>query len=138
MKSNPQAAAQKWANAMANASTAYTEGVQAVSVPPGQAAARQQGAYVANVQANAGKWANNVAAVPLNEWQSAAVNKGAPRLATGAAQAQGKFTTFLQALLQYEQAGLNSLPPRGTFEQNLGRMSAWANYMHKFQKPAGT
>ena len=138
MKTNATAAAQKWASAMAGASASYTAGVQAVTVAPGQKAAASQANYLAGVQNKVGEWAANVAAVGLGEWQNAAVNKGAPRLGSGATAAQGKFTTFLQALLQYEQNQLGALPPRGPKGSNDQRMIAWSHAMQQFKKPAGT
>ena len=138
MKTNAQAIAQKWATNLGGAVTAYTAGVQGVTVAPGQKAAAAQATYVARVTERAGVWANNTAAVSLTEWQQATVNKGAPRLATGATAAQTKFQTFMTALLQYESNGLGSLPPRGSLQQNQARMLAWSNYMAGFTKPAGT
>lgn len=138
MKSDPAAAAQKWATAMQGAGTAYTAGVNRVTTAPGQSAARQVQQYINQVAARAQVWAQNVAAVSLQEWQQAAINKGAPRLGTGAQAAQSKFQTFMQALLAYEANGLGSLPARGDFAANQQRMIAWSTYMHNFTKPAGT
>lgn len=138
MKTDPVAAAQKWATAMGAAGASYTDGVNRVNTAPGQAAARQVNTYVARVQERAAVWATNVAAVSLQEWQQRTVTKGAPRLGTGASAAQPKFQTFMTSLLQYEQAGLGQLPARGDFGANQQRMIAWSNYMHGFTKPAGT
>lgn len=138
MKTNAAAIAQKWATAMGGATQAYTTGVQAVTVPPGQKAAAAQATYVARVQEKAPIWAANVAAVSLQTWQQDTVNKGAPRLASGAQAAQTKFQTFMTALLQYESAGLGSLGARGTLAQNQARMITWSNYMANFKKPAGS
>ncbi len=138
MKSDPTAAAQKWASAMGAATTAYTEGVQRVQTAPGQAAARQINVYTARVLERANVWATNVAAVSLQAWQQASTQKGATRLASGAQAAQPKFQAFMTALLQYEANGLTQLPARGDFAANQQRMVAWSNYMHNFVKPAGT
>ena len=138
MKTNATAAAQKWATNLGGAVNAYTQGVQGVTVAPGQKAAAAQATYIARVTEKAPIWAANVAAVGLGEWQQAAVSKGAPRLASGAAAAQPKFTTFLNALMQYEANGLGSLPPRSASGNNDQRMLAWSNYMKNFKKPAGS
>lgn len=137
MKTNAQAAAQKWATNLGGATQAYTAGIQAVTVAPGQKAAAAQAQYIARVQERAPIWAQNVAAVGLQQWQQDTVQKGAPRLASGAQTAQPKFQTFLTALLTYEQNGLGTLPPRGTLAANQQRMIAWSNYMAAFKKPAG-
>ena len=138
MKSNPTTAAQKWATAMGAATPAYTAGVQAVTVAPGQKAAAQQAVYIARVTEKAPIWAQNVAAVPLQTWINDTVTKGAPRLATGAATAQPKVQAFMTALLPFEANLLGTLPPRGTIAQNQARMNAWFTGMQAFQKPAGT
>ena len=138
MKSNPQAAAAKWATAMSGAGTAYSAGVNAVTVAPGAKAAAAVNNYTAGVANNAQKWAQNVNAVTLNEWQTAATTKGAPRLASGAQAAQPKFTTFMTALLQFEANAINQLPPRGPKGTNDQRMLQWSQIMQTFKKPAGS
>jgi hypothetical protein len=138
MRSNPTAAAAKWANAMAQATPAYTAGVQAVTTAPGQLAAAQQATYIARVTEKAPIWAQNVAAVGLQSWMNSTVTKGAPRLASGAAAAQPKVTAFMTALLPFEQNLLGTLPPRGNTAQNQARMNAWFTGMQAFKKPAGT
>jgi hypothetical protein len=138
VKTNAQASAQKWATNLGAAVTAYTNGVNAVTVPPGQKAAAAQATYIARVTEKAPIWAANVAAVPLGTWQQAAITKGAPRLASGASAAQPKFTTFLTALMQFESNGLGQLPPRSPSGNNDARMIQWSNYMKTFKKPTGS
>lgn len=133
MRTADQAAA-AWVAGLSNAGQKITDGVNSVTVAPGQLAARQKGAYTQGVAANADKWAKNVGAVPLATWQQDVIQKGVPRIATGAAQAQQKFGVFLAKLLPFIAAGKGSLPPRGSFDQNIARMTAWARYMHGFQK----
>lgn len=123
-----------WSQQLAGAGAKIQAGVQGVSVAPGAAAARQKSAYVAGVTAKADKWAQNVAAVSLSEWQQAFINKGIPRIATGAQAAQPKFTQFMNKLLPYQKSGISSLPARGNLQQNIGRMTQWVNYMAQFQK----
>ena len=138
MRSNPTAAAQKWATAMGQATPAYTAGVQSVTVAPGAKAAAQQAVYIARVTEKAPVWARNVAAVPLQTWINDTVTKGAPRLATGAAAAQPKVQAFMTALLPFEQNLLGTLPPRGNIAQNQARMNAWFTGMQSFTRPTGT
>jgi len=121
MPKDASAVVTKWqANASA-ATQAYKDGVSRVSVPPGQAAARQKNAYVQGVQANADIWAKNVN-IPLGEWQAAAAGKGGDRYAGGITAGAPKMAQFMQGFLPKVQAIANSLPPRGTLEQNLARM----------------
>lgn len=134
MAKDPTAVSQKWAAGMQNAGQAIADGVGAVTQAPGQAAAAQKAVYLQNVQANADKWARNVANVSLAEWKDAMINKGAQRIGQGAVAAQPKFQQFMAKLLPFIESGVKTLPPRGTFQQNLARANAWATYMHTFQK----
>lgn len=129
---NPADAAQKWAQNLGAAGTAYTAGVQAVTQAPGQLAANAADRYVAGVQASLPKFKANTAAVSLADWQNAAVNKGAPRLATGATAAMPKFSNVLTQLFPYIEQVRNSLPPRGDIEQNIARSAAFQRGMSKF------
>jgi hypothetical protein len=130
--------AANWAQRLGASSDKMTAGVNAVTVAPGQAAARQKNVYLQNVQANADKWAKNVAAVPLSDWQSAYITKGIPRIASGATQAQGKMQDFMDKLLPYQQSALSSLPARGTYDQNKNRAMQWMDKMHAFNYKSGS
>ena len=130
----PDQVAAKWANNLGAATASIQQGVEAVKVAPGQAAARQKGAYVQNVQAAADKWAANVAAVSLQSWQNDMVAKGIPRVATGASAAAPKMTAFMGKLLPYIDSGKSQLPARGNLQQNKARVMAWIDYMAGFSK----
>lgn len=128
-----QAAAQ-WAQRLSGATDRITQGVNSVTTAPGQAAARQKAAYLANVQAAGDKWASRVASVPLSDWQQAMTQKGAPRIAQGAQAAQPKFAQFMGQLLPYIDSGKSALPARGNLEQNIARSTAWIRHMSNFQR----
>lgn len=129
---DPNSVANKWATNLAAAanSGAVTAGINAVQVAPGQAAARQKGVWLQNVTAAADTWASNVAAVPLQSWQQDAINKGVPRIATGATAAEPKFVNFMTKLLSTVNTAKAQLPPRGTFQQNLQRANQMATALH--------
>lgn len=129
----PDQIAQKWATNLAGATETIKAGIQAVSVAPGQAAARQAQAYIQGVQAAQQKWQRNVSSVSLAEWQQATIDKGVNRIATGAQAAQPKMQSFLVKLLPYQQNLKGSLPARGGLEANIARMDAWVRGMAKFQ-----
>jgi hypothetical protein len=134
---DPSKSAQKWADQMANASASVTDGVMRMQEAPGIAAARNVDGYVAGVNANRGKWAQRVAAVPLGTIQQAMIQKGIPRMAEGASLAKGKVVAIQQALSTYQQAGLaqlNSQFPK-TKANAKARAAWWIDYMGKFRKP---
>lgn len=133
MASDPTTAAQKWANNLAAAANSgvVTAGINSVTVAPGQAAARQKAVWASNVAAAQDKWAANTAAVTLQAWQQDAINKGVPRIATGATAAEPKMQAFLTKLLPVINNAKNNLPPRGTFQQNLQRATAMATALHQ-------
>lgn len=134
MAGTPDQVAARWAAGLANAGEKIRSGVEAVSIAPGQAAARQAAVWAANTQASQSKWARNTAAVSLADWKNAIETKGIPRIAAGATAAQPKFATFMGKFLPFVMAAKQSLPPRGTFEQNKARATAMMDAVHKFQK----
>lgn len=133
MARDPSAIAQRWAQQLGQAGPKITEGVQSVTVAPGQAAARQKSAYINGVTAAQDKWASRVAAVTLSDWQQAMVAKGAPRISQGAQAAQPKFAAFMGKLLPYIDSQRASLPPRGDLGANIARMTAFVQGMAKFR-----
>jgi hypothetical protein len=130
VKATAAAATTAWSTNFAAAGTKYTAGINAVTVAPGQLAAAQQAAYVANVQANANIWASKVAAVPLASWKTAATTTGVQRLATGATKGEPKFSAFMTAFLPVLTGIVDSLPARGTFSQNMARFTQYATNLH--------
>ena len=129
----PEQSGRTWAQNMTRSRQRITSGVQAVTVAPGQAAARQKSAYVNNVAASADKWATNVSKVTLNDWQTAMVNKGIPRIASGAQAAEPKFVTFMGKLLPYIDTAVRNLPARGNLDQNINRMTSFVRNMAQFK-----
>lgn len=125
-------AAQDWVNGLSAKTAKIKANVEAVTVAPGQAAARQKAAYVAGVTSRADHWAQRVGAVTREEWITAMVTKGIPRIASGASAAKDKMAAFFQVMLPYVERGRSSLPARGTYEQNKTRAMAWMDYMHAF------
>ena len=124
--------AQHWADRLNQSGQKITDGVNATKVAPGQLAAKQLNAYLANIQARAQVWAARTGAVSLSAWQSAMTTKGVPRIGQGATASVPKMAQFLGKLLPYVDSGRSSLPARGSYAQNVARMTQWADYMHKF------
>lgn len=132
-QNDPQAIAANWAARLGQSTSKITAGVNAVSVAPGVAAARQADVWVNNTTAAKGKWQRRVQAVSLQDWQAAMNGKGVQRIGPGATAAEGKFAAFMSQLLPHISAGQAKLQPRGTFDQNVARMVAWSNHMHSFK-----
>lgn len=130
----PQEAAAAWAQRLAGSTDRINRGVQGVTTAPGQAAARQKAVWAQNVANSQDKWASRVASVSLPEWQQAMTQKGVQRVASGAQAAQPKMEAFMGQLLPHINAGLGSLPARGTLDQNIGRMTTWVRHMANFQR----
>lgn len=130
----PDQIAAKWSQNLGAAGTQIAAGVNAVKTAPGQAAAAQKQVWVNNTTQAANKWASNTAKVTLPEWQDAMISKGVPRIASGAAAATPKFTTFMAKLLPFIDQQVNALPARGDLEANIARSAAFARGMSKFSK----
>jgi hypothetical protein len=130
---NSQQWLQKWSTNLNAAGTYIKNGVNAVTVAPGQAAAAAQDRFLAGVTqaVQNGKWARNVSAVSLQQWQSAMINKGIPRIAQGTAQAvqtKGPAIDTLLANVSAAQAAIASLP-KGGIEQGIARATAFMRAM---------
>lgn len=130
VKATAAAAAEAWGTNFGASGTKYAAGINAVTVAPGQLAAAQKAAYLANVQASANVWAAKVAAVDLNTWKNAATTTGAQRLSTGATKGAPKMQAFMTNFLPVLSGVVGSLPARGTFDQNLARFTTYAQQLH--------
>lgn len=131
VKKSAADAATNWVNAMQNAGTNYTAGVNAVKVAPGQLAAAAADTWANNVAAAKPKFSANVAAVSLSAWQQDAINKGAGRLGSGATAAQPKMQAFMTKFIPNLTNIVGSLPPRGQYSQNIARLTQYLNAVHQ-------
>lgn len=132
VKTDPATAAQNWATKFAGSGDRAKQGAMAVTVAPGQAAARQASTWAANVAAAQAKFAKNSAAVSLTSWQQSYSDIGVPRFASGAQKGQNKVAAFMGQFLPVLSSAVASLPPRGTYEQNKARAVALMDKLHGF------
>lgn len=137
-KLSPTDAAAKWSNRLSNSTQDIANGINAVTVAPGQKAAAKSAKMKANLNAaiDSGKWAQRVSGVTLQQWKDAAINKGVPRIAGGAQAAQPKMTAFLSQLFPYQDSLKSSLAsmPDVTPTDNENRMLTWMRGMSKFKQ----
>lgn len=124
-------AAARWQQNFGASGPRWAAGINAVTVAPGQAAAAAQDRYLAGVQANVGKFARNVAAVPLQQWKDISTSKGQARLAAGAQAALPKYQAQIERVLATAKQVIAGLPPRGDVEQNIARSAAFQRGMHQ-------
>lgn len=124
-------AANRWVTNFGASGQRWAQGIEAVTVPPGQAAAAAMPRYLSGVQENAQKWAARTAAVPLATWKQVSVQKGQSRLASGATAGQAKYQAAIGRVLSAASSIIAGLPPRGTVEQNIQRSSQFQLQMHQ-------
>lgn len=139
IKSSPQEATQKWVNNLSASTTHIQAGVSRVTVAPGQKAAAQADKWLQRVTASKDKWRSRVGAVSLQDWQSAMVNVGIPRVAQGAQAKQSKFTAFATQFFPYLEQGVARVQsmPSTTLEQNIQRAVAMIQHNAQFKRSGG-
>lgn len=134
----PQQAREKHARNLKAASQDITNGVNAVTVAPGQQAAAKQNKMLNNLTeaVNSGKWARRVASVPLQEWQQKMLTKGLPRISSGVDAAAGKIEAFFGELLPYQDTLKQQIStmPDLTLDDNIQRMVKFVSGMSKFRR----
>ena len=136
---DPTAATAKWVSNLSNATQSITAGVNAVTTAPGVTAAKNVSTWLARVQASAPKWAKNVAGVSLQEWPTAMIDKGVPRIAGGAQAAQGKYQAFAQSFFPYLATGVAKVKamPKTDLSSSIARAVAMIQHNAAWNKPTG-
>lgn len=129
---DPNTVAQRWNQRLSTAATDGTiaAGIDAVTVSPGVAASRAADLWVQNTTAAKPRFQANSAKVQLADWQNAAKSKGINRIPEGANQAQNKMASVMQSLLPAIYQIKGTLPPRGSFAQNMQRAQQMASQLH--------
>ena len=124
-------AADRWGSGFGGSGARWAAGINSVDTPPGQLAAAAAPRYLAGVQNNAGKWANRVASVSLQQWKQASIDVGQGRLASGATKGKAKYQARIAQVLDAERSIIGGLPPRGDISANIARSSAFQMAMHQ-------
>lgn len=125
---NASSVAKKWSQNLGASTTSITEGVNAVQVAPGVAAASRQALLKSRLNAaiDSGKWAARVQSVSLGDWKQSMTTKGIQRIASGAQAAEPKMTKFLNDFLPVAaqvSAQVDSMP-KNSIEDSVARAGA--------------
>lgn len=128
---SPQQLAAKWQAKYGASTDAYKQGVQSVKVNPAQSAIAAKDLWIQrlNEAAANGSYEAGLANVTLAGWQQACVDKGANAIATAARLGAAKVQAAEQRIGPQRDAIVQSLPARGTLEQNKQRMLAMVDGM---------
>lgn len=118
----PDQGGDKWASRLGSATTEITNGVNRVTVAPGQLAAAKFDKWLAGVQASAQKWRTRVASVPLETWKAQTV-KAIPRIASAATDKVGKYKAFASEFYPYLEQGMQKVHnlPDNTIDARINR-----------------
>lgn len=137
-KLSPNQLAAKWAAAMGRSEKAIQDGVDAVTVNPAEQAIAQKDTMLANYtdSVQSGRWENSMRKVRLPDWKAAMKEKGAKNAVAGAKMGQLKVERAEAEIAPIRDSIVNSLPPRGTIEQNLERAREMAMRMHEARRRA--
>lgn len=139
MAKDPTAVAQKWMTNFTASGASIQAGVQAVTVAPGVKAAAAKQKWLARTTAAVDKYAKNVSAVSLSDWQAAMLGKGLQRLQSGATAGQPKVAMFMNQFLPYlasNQANLDQMDT-STLEGSIAKMAANVRYIAQFNYRKG-
>lgn len=130
--------ATNWRNGMASSGEKLKAGVNAVTESPTAKAARNIDRMVAGVQraAQSGKTQRALERVSLEDWKKSMLEKGAARVASGAAAAVSKVQDFFQEFIPWLEAGQRKLEsmPRGDIEQNIARAVEMMRHNSQFRR----
>lgn len=123
---DPTQVAAKWRANLGGSTQSITDGVNAVTTAPGRAAANQKQLWIQQVTASADKWAARVGAVSLEEWRTQMINKGVPRVASGAQAAEPKMASFMAEFLPHVERVAQQVRsmPKGGIDNAIARASA--------------
>lgn len=137
MAKDVQTVVDNWAQGLSQATKKMTDGVNAVTVAPGQQAAAAADLWAQRVSdpATRAKFARRSAAVPLSDWKAAMISKGVGRAASGAQLAKPKFAKFMQQFLPHVMnvAAQVAQMPKGDLEASIARMTAQVRGNASFQ-----
>lgn len=136
----PAQAAAKFAQNLGAATASIQSGVQAVTQSPTAAAANAVTKWQQKMAqpTTAQRFVAGLNGVSLQSWQTAMINKGLPRIASGAQAAVPKMTAFYNDFLPFVaqvQAKVKAMPSL-TLTDSANRMLANMNGIAAYKKPS--
>lgn len=135
-KMTPAALAQKWASKLGASTESYKAGVQAVQTNPAQKAIEAKDRWIASLNEAAmdGRYEAGLSKVTLGDWKTAAIEKGAAALQAGARLGAAKVEKHEREFGPVRDSIVQSLPARGTTDQNDQRMLEFVRQMRSTKK----
>lgn len=136
MAKDPTVVANLWVQRLSASTEQIKAGVLATTVSPGKAAAAQVDAWINGVNAAREKFIRNSNAVTVQQWQTAMIDKGVPRVATGAQAALNKMIAFQTQWLPFVEAkaAVVRAMPKGGLENGVARAVAQIRANAEFVK----
>jgi hypothetical protein len=135
---SPADIARKWQRNLSGSVESIRSGVAAVDQSPTEKAAARSDQYLIGVQnaVDSGKYQAGLRSVSLEQWKQAMLDKGVPRIASGAAAGEPKMQAFLQEFLPYVEQGQRMLDnmPRGSLAENIARSTAMIEHLANFHR----
>lgn len=136
-RTTPTEYAEKWRRRLGGATEDVRRGINRVQQAPGQQAAAAQTTMLANLteSVTSGRWAQKVSGVSLQDWKSAAVDKGIPRIASGAQAAEGRMAQVAQTLLPAVDAAAAAARqiPKTSIEASVERAATFMRAMRQYK-----
>ena len=138
MPRTAQEIARKWQRNLSGSVESIRNGVQDVTVSPTEKAAAKADQYLIGVQSavDSGKYQAGLRRVTLEQWKQAMLDKGVPRIASGASAGEPKFQEFMAEFLPYIESGQRMLEnmPRGGLQENIARSTAMIEHLAGFRR----
>ena len=133
-----QQAAQAWVESAGRAAANYSSGVNNYNGDWAGATTSQQAAMQTNWQqaVSSGRWAAGVQNTGTAGWKTATQAK-TTNYTTGFQAGASRQQAAIQKIISAEQNIVNSLPPRGTYDQNKARATAVMDGLHALKGSLG-
>ena len=136
---NAQQYADLWSKRLIGSQDRIRQGIEQTSENPATKAVQAEAKFRQNLNQaiDEGRWADSLNKVTLQDWKSAALDKGLPRLSGGVQQAvnSGAQRKMAERLLQAVDSSVSSIEgmPSTTLEDNIQRMTSFVREMSKYK-----